>query len=89
MIFSLLAAVIISECMVRLPLPDRARDVQEIFSKVRAVFFSPRISDHWKERVLLLYSRIIFVLSCRVLGYLLLLSGIVLVFFYAFSFLDT
>lgn len=52
----LLAAVLASEVLLRLPLLAQARHIVSITRKSAATIRSSRISDHWKERVLPAYS---------------------------------
>jgi nitrate reductase NapE component len=53
-----LAAVMASEAMLRLPLIPRIRSVIDVSQKSVRVLGSKRISDHWKERVLPSYSKV-------------------------------
>lgn len=52
----LLAAVLASEVLLRLPLLAQARHIVSVTRKSAATIRSARISDHWKERVLPAYS---------------------------------
>ncbi|MAT49906.1 MAG: hypothetical protein CMK32_01810 [Porticoccaceae bacterium] len=51
-----LGTVVWIELFVRLPLIGRVRAIAKLGAKATAVFSSRRISDHWKERVLLAYA---------------------------------
>ncbi len=74
MVFWLLvivAAILASEALLRLPIMAKIKDVSEISQKAMRVLKSGRISDHWKERVLPVYAKRIgfgsvafFVLLC-------------------------
>ena len=74
MVFWLLvivAAILASEALLRLPIMAKIKDVSEISQKAVRVLKSGRISDHWKERVLPAYAKRIgfgsvafFVLLC-------------------------
>jgi hypothetical protein len=55
-----LAAILASEAMVRLPLLSQARSVIDVSGRSMRVLKSPRISDHWKEKVLPAYSARMF-----------------------------
>ena len=52
----LLAAVLVSELLLRLPLLAQVRHILSVTRKSAATIRSSRISDHWKERVLPAYS---------------------------------
>lgn len=52
----LLAAVLASEVLLRLPLLAQVRHIASVTRKSAATIRSSRISDHWKERVLPAYS---------------------------------
>ncbi len=54
--FLLVAAVLASEAMVRLPLVAQIRRVAAAARKSAKVVRSAEISDHWKERILPAYS---------------------------------
>lgn len=60
MVFWLLvivAAILASEALLRLPIMAKIKDVSEISQKAMRVLKSGRISDHWKERVLPAYAK--------------------------------
>ncbi|PKP73029.1 MAG: hypothetical protein CVT84_15690 [Alphaproteobacteria bacterium HGW-Alphaproteobacteria-6] len=52
----ILAAILASEALWRLPLMARVREVTAASRKAGRVLASKRISDHWKERVLPAYA---------------------------------
>lgn len=52
----LVAAVAVSELMLRLPLLRMARSLVTVSQKSMRLLQSKRISDHWKERILPAYS---------------------------------
>ncbi len=52
----LIAAMLASELLLRLPLLRQARHLLAVTRKSAATIRSSRISDHWKERVLPAYS---------------------------------
>ena len=56
----IVAAIVGTEIVWRLPLLARLRDVLDATQKARRIIAAARISDHWKERVLLVYARHIF-----------------------------
>ncbi|MCB2129338.1 MAG: hypothetical protein KDE03_09755 [Rhodobacteraceae bacterium] len=73
-IFTLVAAALASEALLRLPLMDSVRRVIATSRKSGKVLASKRISDHWKEKVLLNYaltigkgSILFFILLCAAL----------------------
>lgn len=62
---------VVVECFMRLPVGGQARIMLDTMRRVTRTLRSPRISDHWKERVLPVYagrllktSVILFVLVC-------------------------
>ena len=60
MVFWLLvivAAVLASEALLRLPVMAKIKGVSEASQKAMRVLKSGRISDHWKERVLPAYAK--------------------------------
>lgn len=70
-ILLVIAAIIASELLLRLPVLEQATGLGKIASKSAATISSKRISDHWKERVLPAYSArmaraslLFFVLLC-------------------------
>ena len=56
-LLSALAAIAASETVLRLSLRNTANATLTAARKSLAVIRSPRISEHWKERVLLRYSQ--------------------------------
>jgi hypothetical protein len=59
-ILLVIAAVLASEAMLRLPLIAQAKSVIDVSGRSMRVLKSKRISDHWKERVLPAYSARMF-----------------------------
>ena len=51
------AAVLASEALLRLPIVAKIKAVSEASQKAMRVLKSRRISDHWKERVLPAYAK--------------------------------
>lgn len=54
LVFTTLAS---SELFLRLPLLSTVGHLQKLTHRIFKTIGSPRISDHWKERVLLIYAR--------------------------------
>lgn len=50
------AVILATEILWRLPIAARIRDVLGYTQKAQHIITAARISDHWKERVLLTYS---------------------------------
>lgn len=65
------AVVVAVEIAIRLPLLELWRELQCTVKSVSRVVASRKISDHWKEKVLLAYSRKLMVHSLRLLLFLL------------------
>ena len=59
-ILLVLAAILASEAMLRLPLITQAKSVIDVSGRSMRVLQSKRISDHWKERALPAYSARLF-----------------------------
>lgn len=71
-ILVVIAAVLVSEALLRLPLIPVIREVVRTAQKSGRVLRSKRISDHWKEKALLRYSWVIARGSVLFLGMLML-----------------
>lgn len=69
--------VILVEVFAWLPVMATVKRLISVAGKARAVLLSERISDHWKERVLLKYAGRIFANTVELSGYLLLLGLLV------------
>ncbi len=69
-LFSGLAALFTVEVIARLPLVDAIRRSTDVSRKVVRVIRSPRISEHWKEKVLLRYAGVMAGQSLRLSAYL-------------------
>ena len=66
-----LGVVAFVELLRRLPLAAHLKQVRGAASRALAVIRSPGISDHWKEKVLLVYARRILVSSLAAFAMLL------------------
>lgn len=66
----IIAAILASELLVRLPVMQQAHGLGKVARKSAATISSKRISDHWKERILPVYS--VRMARCSVLFFLLL-----------------
>jgi hypothetical protein len=72
-IFTLLLSTLLSsELLLRLPLRGTAKSLNQLIYKICRTLQSPKISDHWKEQVILVYAR-------QLLGYSLLLSILLMI----------
>lgn len=58
-----LLVVVTVELLYRLPVVDHFKKLTRCIYKAGRVMRSPAISDHWKERALLMYARQIFTTS--------------------------
>lgn len=65
-----IAAIAASELLLRLPVLKQAQGLGEVARKSLATISSKRISDHWKERIVPVYS--VRMARCSVLFFLLL-----------------
>jgi hypothetical protein len=79
MVANLLSSVVIAvlaiELISRLPFAATARHIVHASSCAVRTIRSPAISDHWKEKALLLQSRRIACQSLRLGGYLLIVAA--------------
>lgn len=55
-IAAVLVCIVAVEAFMRLPLGRALHDLNALLSKILSVITSKRISDHWKEKVLLRYA---------------------------------
>jgi hypothetical protein len=62
----LVCALASTEALLRLPLREALRGAKQLIRRILHVLSTPKISDHWKERVMLVYAR-------RLLGFSLFL----------------
>jgi hypothetical protein len=67
-----LGTVAAVEAFLRLPVMETVHGLLGTMNKVQRTIRSPRISDHWKERILLAYAARLFSASLRVFGLILL-----------------
>ncbi len=58
------ATVVFTECLFRCPLVAITRSMSKVAAKSLRVVSSRRISEHWKEAVLVRYSGMLLVTSC-------------------------
>lgn len=72
-----LVCVVLVEVSMRVPAIAVVRRLLDVGQRARRVLVSNRISDHWKERVLLRYSWLMLLGSFELLAFLVLLSAIV------------
>lgn len=68
------AAIVASELLLRLPVLREAQGLGEVARKSAALLASKRISDHWKERILPVYSA--RMARCSVLFFVLLCCAV-------------
>ena len=61
----LIGTLCVVECFFRLPLLNRARDLQSLLQRIFRVIRSDSISDCWKEKVLPIYAGRLFLLSIQ------------------------
>lgn len=55
-----IGTIIVVECFIRLPIGENAKRMLDTVGKISRTIRSPRISDHWKERVLPAYAGQLF-----------------------------
>ncbi|WP_309386146.1 hypothetical protein [Cerasicoccus frondis] len=88
-ILSLLLALVVGELFYRAVKLGAHLDILRYANRSVRVMSSSVISDHWKERVLLMYSRIILAKTLILAGVLLILILLVAVFIYIGDLLGT
>lgn len=84
-ISAVIVTVIVVELFCRLPLIGLVSQLTGTLRKASRVILSHSISDHWKEKVLLVYSRRIALTSIKIM---MVLIGVVLVAVGISDFLD-
>ena len=72
---SIVVSVIVAELFVRLPVLVFCKALIEIITKTVATIRSPRISDHWKEKVLIHYAGMMALNTIKMGGILLIIFG--------------
>lgn len=70
-VLSGILAIILVETLLRLPFLQAIQSSVHTTQKAVSVIFSSSISDHWKERVILFYARVIFLNTLKLSLYLL------------------
>jgi len=70
-------SIFLVELFLNLPFRTALLRTQTTIRKSNNVIRSPRISDHWKEKVILRYSKVVFSQSLRLLLYLMVIAGAV------------
>ncbi len=58
------------EVFLRLPVRDAVNELWRVSQKALRTVASPRISDHWKEKVLLVYARLSFAGTVKLAAYI-------------------
>lgn len=66
----LAATFAFAELFIRLPIIASMKDAAGYASRSASVIKAEKISDHWKERVLLAYSQRLFMMTARLSGFL-------------------
>jgi hypothetical protein len=66
-----LVTILAVELLLRLPLLAEVRNLSALLQKVTRIVSSKRISDHWKEKVLLVYARNLAILTLKLAAVLL------------------
>jgi len=69
-------AVVFVEVVLALPILPRVAALAAIARQVQRVVVSPRISDHWKQKTLVIYSRRLLQGTLSVAALLLLATGL-------------
>lgn len=72
---SVVIAILAVEIFIRLPVITTTTQLLNLVKKVLTVIQSPKISDHWKEKVLLRYSLDLAVMAWKI-AFLLLFLGL-------------
>jgi uncharacterized membrane-anchored protein len=72
--------IVLIELLARLPLLPALWEIDRVARKAVRTLAAKRISDHWKERVLLVYARSLFVSSMK-LAAVMAVAGMVAVIF--------
>ncbi|MFT5115349.1 MAG: hypothetical protein ACI8P9_004697 [Parasphingorhabdus sp.] len=65
-VFLVIATLVSSELIFRLSLRKRSIQIGQLLSKILKIVRSRSISDHWKERVLMVYARQLLTFSLQI-----------------------
>tara|TARA_B110000503_G_scaffold91898_1_gene138706 strand:- start:4852 stop:5238 length:387 start_codon:yes stop_codon:yes gene_type:complete len=79
-IIAVLSCLLVVELFMRLPLFKAIKELSAIASKSSKVVSSAHISDHWKEKILPQYAKIMALRSLSILFWLLLIFALVIGF---------
>lgn len=74
---SAILCVLLVELFAWFPVMATFKRLISVAGKARTVLLSTRISDHWKERVLLKYAGLIFIKTAKLFGFFLLFGLLV------------
>lgn len=78
-IFLLVACIFAIEVIIKSNLKLNIRSIMDIYSKIISVISSAEISDHWKEKAIIKYARILLKKSLILLSSLLLIIFIIMI----------
>jgi len=74
---AIILGVIITECFFRLPFRTNFLSITSTLNKSLKIIRSKNVSDHWKERVILRYSSIIFTNTLKLACYLSVIVAVI------------
>ena len=81
-----LATVMAVEVALRLPLSTTFTRLAKQGQKAAHILRSSRISDHWKEKVMLVYACSLFKSTMKLCGFLLTIGAVAALLMFAFDF---
>lgn len=67
------------EIFLRLPVRETVNDLLRVSKKAIHTVLSPHISDHWKEKVMLVYAKKSFTSTLKLAGIILIFLALVLI----------
>ena len=66
------------EIFLKLPVREAVNDLLRVSQKAVHTVSSPHISDHWKEKVMLVYARKSFICTLRLAGIMIIFIALIL-----------
>jgi hypothetical protein len=78
--------VILIEIAVRMPLATVSSEIRSVVQKALHTLAAKSVSDHWKEKVMLVYACSLFKSTMKLCGFLLTIGAVAALLMFAFDF---
>ena len=75
-ILTTVLCIILVEFAIRLPFPRIISEISIVSRKAIHILGAKSISDHWKEKVMLVYARCLFTSTIKLAGFLIAVIGL-------------